>query len=91
MGSRTSQFTPLPRQPTAGFSANPASGPASNMHQNSNESFVLPETHFPRPPPPSFSGFGDAAKVRKERQQADLRTNIGRNVFDPAASVKSIP
>src|ERR1700692_4185740 len=38
------------------------------------------------PPPPSFQGFGNADKLRNERQQADLHTNIGRNVFDPAAS-----
>jgi hypothetical protein len=55
----------------------------------SENSSIPPKNNLPfsRPPPPTFSSFRDAAKIRKERQQADLRSNLGRNVFDPAAAV----
>ena len=42
---------------------------------------------FSRPLPPTFSSFHDAAKIQKERQQADLHSNLGCNVFNLVATV----
>ena len=61
-----------------------------NATFTTSENLSIPQKNdlpFSCPLPPTFSSFHDAAKIWKERQQADLHSNLGCNVFDPAATV----
>ncbi|KIM75592.1 hypothetical protein PILCRDRAFT_13508 [Piloderma croceum F 1598] len=75
------------KAPSLSMSYPPTTAAGGDMESEGQSAHVpKADIHLPCPLPPSFSTFYEAAKVKKERQQANLCNNVGRNIFDPATA-----